>query len=542
MSEYSRNGTQSRARRRPESVANSRVSYKSSAESSGNTLRNSTASRISTDKNARSSTYRSGVSINANAEKYSEKNSESYLSNQRHHERSVNNGYSFTVGKSAAARNSGRTMTGARRVDGERRNMSMTLKENKKLERQKKRELVEEHRENEWQKNIVRVKGGIDIPMLIIIIALIALGSITVFSASYPYALAKGYESNTYIKSQIQFVIIGAVFMTLMTVFPIKWYKSWAPLVAYGVSAVLLIAVLFIGTEEGVTMRWIDFGFFNVQPSELMKVSIILTLAWYMDKYEEKMADQRLGRGRYWWNTFFPLAILGCACLLVLVGKHLSGTVIVGLIGFSMLVVGGCKMSWLLKTAIPVGIVAVSAFLLMNSYALERITTFTDENADKLDELYQTTQSIYAIGSGGLFGVGIGASRQKFSYLTAAHTDFIFSVWCEELGFIGAIGLILLFLLFIWRGYVIAQRAPDKFTMLTAFGITTHVGLQAFLNMCVASDMIPNTGITLPFFSYGGSSLVVLMIEMGVLLAISKQFYRKKSDIERDALMRDAGL
>ena len=147
--------------------------------------------------------------------------------------------------------------------------------------------------------------------------------------------------------------------------------------------------------------------------------------------------------------------------------------------------------------------------------------------------MYQTTQSIYAIGSGGLFGVGLGESRQKFSYLSAAHTDFIFAVWCEEWGFIGAVTLIALFLLFMWRGYVIALRAPDKFTMLTAFGITTHVGIQAFFNMCVVADMFPNTGITLPFFSYGGSSLIVLLFEMGILLSISRQYYRKKSDLRK---------
>jgi cell division protein FtsW len=181
-------------------------------------------------------------------------------------------------------------------------------------------------------------------------------------------------------------------------------------------------------------------------------------------------------------------------------------------------------------------------FLALNPYALKRITTFTDENADTLSDLYQTTQSIYAIGSGGLFGVGIGQSRQKYGFLTQSHTDCIFSIWCEETGFIGALLLIALFLLFIWRGYVIAIKAPDTFCMLTAFGITTHVGLQAFLNMCVASDIIMNTGITLPFFSYGGSSLVVLMFEMGILLSISRQYYRKKSDIERDEMLREAGL
>ncbi|MBE6541470.1 MAG: cell division protein FtsW, partial [Ruminococcaceae bacterium] len=249
-----------------------------------------------------------------------------------------------------------------------------------------------------------------------------------------------------------------------------------------------------------------------------------------------------LGIRSLWWNTWLPCLMLGGAAVLVLIGKHLSGTIIVGCIGLFMLIVAGCKLLWLFCTVIPAGIVGIGAFIAMNPYALKRITTFTDENADKLDELYQTTQSIYAIGSGGLFGVGLGESRQKYSFLTQSHTDFIFSIWCEEWGFIGAVVLIIIFLLFAWRGYVIAQRAPDRFTQLTAFGITTHVALQAFLNMCVSADIIMNTGITLPFFSYGGSSLVVLMAEMGILLCISRQSYKKKADIEREEMMKQIGL
>ena len=265
-----------------------------------------------------------------------------------------------------------------------------------------------------------------------------------------------------------------------------------------------------------------------------MKLAIILMIAWYFDKYEKQMNDPRHGFGeQFKWNTIYPILILGAACGLVLIGKHLSGTIIVGMIGLLMLIVGGCNLKWLFATGIPLAAAAIGGFLALNPYALKRITTFTDDNADKLDELYQTTQSIYAIGSGGLFGVGLGESRQKFSYLSAAHTDFIFAVWCEEWGFIGAVTLIALFLLFMWRGYVIALRAPDKFTMLTAFGITTHVGIQAFFNMCVVADMFPNTGITLPFFSYGGSSLIVLLFEMGILLSISRQYYRKKSDLRK---------
>jgi cell division protein FtsW len=388
--------------------------------------------------------------------------------------------------------------------------------------------------EANWQEDIVRVRGGIDGAMLTIILVLVAFGSIAVFSASYPEAVRKTGDGMTYIRSQIGYVLLGLAAMTVVVKVPINFWRRWAPIAAYALAAVLLIAALFIGTSEGVTKRWIDLGPVNIQPSEVMKLAIILMIAWYFDKYEEQMNNLRQPfKEQYKWNTIYPIVILGGACVLVLVGKHLSGTIIVGMIGLLMLIVGGCRLKWLFATGIPLAAAAIGGFLALNPYALKRITTKLDENADKLDELYQTTQSIYAIGSGGLFGVGLGESRQKFSYLTAAHTDFIFAVWCEEWGFLGALALILCFLLFMWRGYVIALRAPDKFTMLTAFGITTHVGIQAFFNMCVVADMFPNTGITLPFFSYGGSSLVVLLFEMGILLAISKQYYRKKSDLRK---------
>ena len=169
-------------------------------------------------------------------------------------------------------------------------------------------------------------------------------------------------------------------------------------------------------------------------------------------------------------------------------------------------------------------------------------TTFGDEDADLLAEKFQTNQSLYAIGSGGLFGVGLGESRQKYSYIYAAHNDFIFAIVCEEFGFIGAVCLIGLFLAFIWRGYVIASRAPDMFSMLVAFGITTQVGIQAMLNMCVVADIIPNTGISLPFFSYGGSSLLVLLCEMGVLLSISRQYYMTRDQLREEEARKELGM
>lgn len=389
-----------------------------------------------------------------------------------------------------------------------------------------------------WEREeVVRVRGWVDGGMLAIILILVALGCIAVFSASYPEAVRVTEENDglMYIRSQILYCIGGLVLMTVVARMPIHWWRIWAPFAAYGLSAILLVAALFIGTAKGVTKRWIAIGPINVQPSEIMKLGLILMIAWYFDKYQGKMNDLSLPKKeRKKWHILYPFIILGGACVLVLAGKHLSGTVIIALIGAAMLLVGGSRPQWLAMYGAPVMLGALAAYVASNPYALKRLTTYGNQDtADKLDELYQTTQGLYAIGSGGLFGVGLGESRQKFSYLSAAHTDFIFAIWCEEWGFFGAVALIALFLLFLWRGYVIALRAPDKFTMLTAFGITTHIGLQAFCNMCVVTALFPNTGVTLPFFSYGGSSLIINLFEMGILLAISRQYYKKKSDLRR---------
>jgi cell division protein FtsW len=341
------------------------------------------------------------------------------------------------------------------------------------------------------------------------------------------------------VKKQIFIALLGLVGMMAASFFLYRWYKKWGPFVAYGLSIVLLIAVLFVGKSEGEAKRWIGVGSFTVQPSELMKISLVLILAWYIDKFKPKMEARLNPWHTVRYNVLGPCVFVGAACMLILMEKHLSGTLITGIVAFAVMIVGGCHFGWTTLICGIAGTLMAGIFLLVNPYALKRITTFTDENADKLDELYQTTQSIYAIGSGGLDGLGFGKSWQKHGYVGAAHTDFIFAIWCEEMGFIGGVLLIGLFLAFIWRGYVIASRAPDTFSMLTAFGITTHVGLQAFLNMCVAADIIPNTGISLPFFSYGGSSLLVLLCEMGLLLSISRQYYRKKADLEREQLLKE---
>jgi len=396
------------------------------------------------------------------------------------------------------------------------------------LVKREQKALVEARREREWQNEVERVRGGVDKIMLAVILLLLAMGALIMYSASYPTALGESGDGLSFLKRHLFFMAIGGFLMLVASFVPYTWFKKWAAFAAYGVAVVLLLAVLVIGKSEGEAKRWIYIGSFSIQPSEIMKVALVLILAWYIDKYQDKMKKRTSFLETYKYNTLYPAVFVGVACVLVLLEKHLSGTVILGVIGLSVMIIGGCHLWYTLGSALVGGGVAVILFLIANPYALKRITTFTSEDADKLGEAWQTTQGILAIGSGGLFGLGFSESRQKFGYVSMAHNDFVFTIWCEELGFVGAVLLIALFGVFVWRGYVIAMRAPDTFSMLTVFGITTQVGLQAFLNMMVVCDIIPNTGISLPFFSYGGSSLIMLMAEMGLILSISRQYYRKK--------------
>ena len=381
------------------------------------------------------------------------------------------------------------------------------------------------------EENIVRVRTGVDRVMLSLILLLLALGTIMVFSASYPSALAKESDSLYYIKRQLIFIVIGFGLMTVISLFPPSVYKRLA-LPAFAVATGLLILVLIpgIGLSNGEAQRWLGIKgtTYTFQPSETMKVALVMALAWYLDTFREKVTARESWKRTFLWSSLIPCIFVGVACGLVLLENHLSGTIILGLIGLAVMFIGGVHPGWMTAIALVGGSAAVGIFLAMKPYAWERVLTFFDKDANKLDEAWQTTQGLLAIGSGGFLGVGLGASRQKYSYVSEAQNDFIFTIWCEELGFVGAVVLILLFLLFIWRGYVIAMRAPDMFSCLLVMGITCQVGIQAFLNIAVVTDVIPNTGIALPFFSYGGTSLIILLAEMGMVLSVSKHSYQKK--------------
>lgn len=382
-------------------------------------------------------------------------------------------------------------------------------------------------RETRFEKKVFR--GAPDRFFLILVLLLVSLGSIIVFSASYPYALAKTGDSMYYIKRQTLFLFLGLFFMVVATRFPYKLYKR-VSVVAYGVAMLLLVVVLFAGISEGSAKRWLGLRGtpFTFQPSEIMKLALVMMLAWYIDKYQKEVQDRLNRKNTILRGVVLPGVILFGACGLVLLERHLSGTVILAAIGLVVLIIGGVHIGWMSLLYGTVGITAATVFLLTNSYAMERIKSFLNPEADILGADWQTTQGLYAIGSGGFFGLGIGNSRQKYSYVSQPQNDFVFTIWCEETGYLGALLVISLFILLLWRGYVIAMHAPDTYSSLVAFGITSQVGIQAFLNMAVVTDLIPNTGISLPFFSYGGSSLVLLLTEMGIVLSISRYSHQRR--------------
>ena len=370
-----------------------------------------------------------------------------------------------------------------------------------------------------YNKNAEKIKKKLpplDFKLLMLLSIILTLGTLMIFSASYPYAQSHYNDGAYYIKRQIIFLIIGLIVMLVTSRLPINLYKKTS--VGFYVTCfVLLVIVLFGGFSEGVAKRWLGIPGtpLSFQPSELMKLGIILILSWYISKNQD--CKKTLLK-----EIVFPGIFLFGACGLVLLEKHLSGTIIIALIGLCVLFIGGTSIK---KMSLVYGLTALAGgvlFLLTNSYAMKRIESFLNPNADMLSDKWQTTQGLYAIGSGGLFGLGYTNSRQKYSYVSEPQNDFIFTIWCEEMGFIGAVILITLFLLLIRRGYKIAFNASDTFSSLVAFGITSQIAIQILLNMAVVTDLIPNTGISLPFFSYGGSSLVILLAEMGILFSISR--------------------
>lgn len=370
------------------------------------------------------------------------------------------------------------------------------------------------------KKDYINKNNSFDIALALTVIILALYGTTMVFSAGYAYAYARYDDGGYFMKRQIIWLTVGLICMyatSHVNVSVIK--KATVPL--YITTIILLLLVLVIGFVGNGAKRWISIGPLTIQPSEIAKITIILMLAKYFTEYSEKAFDRKSKKNILVFGTLFPVLIMLVPIILVMLQKHLSCIIILGLIGLSMIIISGVDTRYI-SACCGMGVAGVSALALFTDYTKERIMVWQNPEAYKLTGGWQTLQGLMAIGSGGFFGVGLGRSVMKHCYVSEPANDMIFAILCEELGFIGAAVAILLFALLIFRGYSISLKSPDPFSRLIGFGISTKMAIQTLLNIAVVTNTIPNTGISLPFFSYGGSSLIMLFIEMGILLSISK--------------------
>ncbi len=356
--------------------------------------------------------------------------------------------------------------------------------------------------------------GAFDYQFLLITLILVAFGLVMLYSASSSRAYAaQDGDSMYFVKRQIFFGLgLGVPLMIAFMSIDYHFLAKFSGLF-YGVGIFLLILVLVpgVGTTAGGATRWI-FGF---QPSEFMKFATIIMVAWYLDTYKEYIG--KFGKG------FLPcLAILAVVAFLLMLEPHFSATILIVFTGMLMMFAAGAKISHFAVLSVP-AILGGIALVIKSPYRLQRIVAFADPFADKQGSGWQIVQSLYAMGSGGVFGVGFGQSRQKYMSLPEPHNDFIFSVLAEELGWVGVIIVIALFVCLVVRGIKIAQKAPDKLGMLIVVGCIGLIGVQALINIGVVSASFPVTGMPLPFFSYGGSALAVTLAEIGMILNVSRQ-------------------
>lgn len=364
-------------------------------------------------------------------------------------------------------------------------------------------------------------KTGVDIVFLVLILLLLTVGLTMLYSASYAQSeYDTRYESSTkYLQKQALCGAIGLLAMWFCSRVPASFWSRMAwPI--YWVSIVLLLLVLVAGETVNGAKRWINIAGIQFQPSEIAKFSMIVLLAKLTRTFGGSAKEFRYG------VLGFGFAMLGILVPLAL-ERHLSAILLMGMVGVAMMFVAGTNMKWLLAGAAGAG-VFVLVYITFMGYAGDRVTAWLHPELDPADTGYQILQSLYAIGSGGVFGLGLGRSRQKYLYLPFQHNDYIFAIVCEELGLIGAVLIMALFAVTIVRGYWIALHARDRFSTVLAAGLVTLIAVQTILNLCVVSNLLPSTGIALPFFSYGGTALAMNLGEMGVVLGISRYRDRPK--------------
>ena len=395
--------------------------------------------------------------------------------------------------------------------------------------------------------NSLFARGSMDIPFFIILMSIVTIGLIMLFSASYTYSYYNRGSSTQIFTRQLIFAVLGIVIMFIVSRVRYEYFRLVA-IIMFGLSVVLLLLVLILPEYKPGFKRWINLGFTTFQPSEIAKIGLIMILALLLERYHKnitgkipsemvlcKRIDEMTNGRLVIYKSFTTVVGLGMIILLfsglVYLEHHVSGTILMLALGITVLWLGEVRQKWFLIgiVIIAIGVIILIAYpKILQEYAGERIVAWLDKDYSPMGARWQTNNSLYAIGSGGFLGTGLGQSKQKHLYVSEPQNDFIFAIVCEELGFIGATAIILLFALLVFRGIKIAMNSKDRFSALLVMGIVFQVGIQVALNIGVVSDLLPNTGISLPFFSAGGTSLVILLAEMGMVLSVSRSANRKE--------------
>ena len=385
---------------------------------------------------------------------------------------------------------------------------------------QRRRELEQESRE--------LAKGPIDLPFFILVMLLTGVGLVMLLSASFPsaYYETDGQNPMSYFIRQGVFAIMGVAAMLFIGKINYQRFRGLAKPLLY-LAVILLILVIVPGNPLAITRnnatRWLGIPGTSLQfqPSEIAKLAVVIYFADSISKKKDRMQTFRYGIAPY-------AVLLIVLAALVGIEPHLSGAILIMGAGAVMMLVGGIHWRWV---GLAMGAAGLLLYLVLGviGYNASRIEMWHNPWLDPQGAGYQLRQSLITIGSGGLWGVGLGKSRQKFLYLPEEHNDYIFSIVCEELGYVGAVAILILFALLICRGYWIAAHSPDRYSFLVGVGITTLLSIQVFLNIAVVTNLIPCTGISLPFFSYGGTALLMQLGEMGIILSISRDIPTKKA-------------
>ena len=371
-------------------------------------------------------------------------------------------------------------------------------------------------------------RGRIDVKFLIYTVIALFFGAVMNYSASSVYAEQLYGESTYFLVRYVLFAAVSGIvtFFFVRRAMASFWYFFAKAI--YAVAIAMLLLVLVIGTVGGGAQRWLKLGPITIQPSEVAKLAVVMMLARYLSDHEAEVLSVKQKGGSFRHGVLMPGAIIGTIGVLVALEKHISGLMIIGMISIAVMFMGGTRLRYL-GLIVGAVVLAGTGLILVSEYAQTRVHTWLNiDTVDPLGEAWQTLQGLYAIGSGGFFGLGLFNSRQKYGYVSQPQNDFVFTVVCEELGFLGAVAVLLLFSLMVIRGVKIALRIPDRFCALVVLGLVTKLALQVALNIAVVTNSMPNTGISLPFFSSGGTSLALQIFEMGIILNLSRYSRLKK--------------